>query len=82
MRWLSEFESFESTVAAINKALSASLIDIYDIVLACAGSPTTLPQKSKGGAGVGANCHCGGDANSNRLKAPLKLSIRHFQRVV
>jgi hypothetical protein len=58
MRWLSEFESFESTVAAINKALSASLIDIYDIVLACAGSPTTLPQKSKGGAGVGANCHC------------------------
>jgi hypothetical protein len=26
------------------------------------------------------NWHCDGDANFNRLKAPLKLSISQFQR--
>jgi hypothetical protein len=41
----------------------------------------TLSQESKGAEGVGANWDSDGDANLSLLKAPLKLSIRHFQRV-
>jgi hypothetical protein len=32
------------------------------------------------GEGVGANCGRDGDPNLNRLKAPLILSVRRFQR--
>jgi hypothetical protein len=35
----------------------------------------------EGAGAIEANWHCDGDANVNRLKAPLKLSIRHLQRV-
>jgi hypothetical protein len=81
LRWRCEFQSFESTVEAINKVLSVYLLHFWNTVLASPGGSTTLPRKSKGPEVMGANWHCGGDANFNRLKAALKLSISHFQRV-
>jgi hypothetical protein len=50
-------------------------------IMASAAGPTRLRRKSKVGEAVGANWASDGDPNLNRLKAPLTLSVRHFQRV-
>jgi hypothetical protein len=39
-----------------------------------------LARESKSPKVVGANMHSDGEAHLNRLKAPLKLSVIHFQR--
>jgi hypothetical protein len=42
----------------MNKALLASLLDIWNTVLARAGGPTMLPGESKVGEAVGADWRC------------------------
>jgi hypothetical protein len=79
--WRCEFQSFESTIAPINEALSASLLNISNAIVSSPRGPTTLPRGSKVGEGEGANWGSDGDPNLNRLKAPLNQSMGHFQRV-
>jgi hypothetical protein len=58
LRWRSEFEAIESTIRAVNKALSASLLGIKT-TSASPGGPTTLPREAESAEVVGANWHCG-----------------------
>jgi hypothetical protein len=79
--WRCKFESLESTVDPIKTALSTSILDIYNTIVDSPGGLTMLPSKTKRPGATEANWDGDGDANLNRLKAPLILPRTHFQRV-